>query len=103
MPIDLILFLLLLVGIIIWLIHAELFLQKLRRSFPELHKELGSPSILGKKTSALPLLVFLMRREYRQLNDIAFVRMGNRIIVHFSLTLLFFVLFWLYIVFFAVA
>ena len=71
-----------------YLIHAELYFRKLHQSFPDLYHELGSPSLFGKKTSALPLLRFFMSGKYKKLQDRSLALMGHRLMIHFTVTLL---------------
>jgi hypothetical protein len=84
---DLFLFIGLLIVVIIWLVHVEMFLRKLNQVSSDTYQKLGSPSVIGKRQSGLPILRFMLRREYRHLGDESFVRMGNRIIVHFVVTM----------------
>lgn len=94
---DLILFAGFFVSIIIWVAHVEIFFRRLKQLSPHTFQELGSPSAIGRRSSGLPALRFIILREYRQLDDESFVRMGNRIVVHFIVTILIFFSFFYFI------
>ncbi len=91
-------FLVLIFLILTYLIHAVLYSRKLQQSFPDVYAELGSPSVAGKKQNALPFILFFASGQYRQLHDQSFVRMGNRLIIHFIVTIMAFVAFLGYII-----
>lgn len=84
--------------IVAYLIHAELYFRKMHQSAPDIYSELGSPSVIGKRQSALPILLFFISKRYKQLEDISLVRMGNRLVIHFVLTLICMVTFFGYMV-----
>jgi hypothetical protein len=94
---DLVLFAGVFVSVILWIVHVEMFFHKLKQVSPHIFQELGSPSVLGRRSSGLPALRFIILREYRQLDDESFVRMGNRIVVHFIVTILIFFSFFYFI------
>lgn len=83
--------------IILWLVHVEMFFRRLKQLSPNTYEGLGSPSVIGKRSSGLPALRFILLREYRQLNDESFTQMGNRIVVHFITTILLFLSFFYFI------
>ena len=85
---DLVLFAGVFVSVILWIVHIEMFFRKLKQVSPHTFQELGSPSVLGKRTNGLPALQFIILRAYRQIGDESFTRMGNRIVVHFIVTIL---------------
>ena len=93
MDISLFLFLGLLGLIVTYLIHAEIYFRELRHASPDVYAALGSPSILGKKQSLLLILKFFASGEYKQIQDTHIVRMGNRLITHFSVVLIAFISF----------
>lgn len=80
-----------------YLVHAELYFRKLAQFAPDLYIELGSPSVIGKRQNALPVLLFFARGEYKELEDKPLVRMGKRLVGHFLLTLLCMVAFFGYL------
>ncbi len=84
---DLIIFCIIFSLVISYLIHAELFFRKLNQSAPDVYSELGSPSVIGKKQSVLPILRFFTSKEYKQLEDKTLVQMGDRLAIHFILTM----------------
>ncbi len=84
---DLILFLALFVVVLTYLVHAELYLRQLKQKAPHLFAEIGSPSLLGRKQSALPLLRYFVSGAFRNVGHESLVRMGNRLVLHFFLSL----------------
>lgn len=94
---ELIVFFFILSLILTYLIHAELFFRKLHQSVPDVYSELGSPSVIGKRQSALPILRFFTSKKYKQLEDKSLVRMGDRLVIHFIFTLFCMVAFFCYL------
>lgn len=88
---DFIYFLTLFVLIVSYLIHAEWYLRRLKKHFPEQFASIGSPSVIGKRQSALPVLQFFLSGEFRRLPDKSVVGMGTRLAIHFIVVLVFFV------------
>lgn len=84
---DLILFLALFVVVLTYLVHAELYLRQLKQKVPDLFAEIGSPSLLGRKQNALPLLRYFVSGAFRKVGHESLVRMGNRLVLHFFLSL----------------
>ena len=84
---DVIIFLGVFVFILTYLIHAELYLRKLKQNVPNIFQELGSPSLLKKKQNALPLLRYFVSGAFRKVENDSLVRMGNRLVLHFFLSL----------------
>ena len=80
-------FLTLMLAIIFWNIHVALFLRQMRLHEPVVYADLGSPTVMGKRKSALPFIMFLWRREYRFLRTESVARMGRRIAAHLMMTL----------------
>lgn len=94
---DLLFFLTLFAFIISYLVHAELYLRRLKKHCPDVFAKLGSPSVIGKKQSALPVMGFFGSGGYRQLPDVALVRMGTRLVIHFFAVFIFFIGFFVFI------
>ncbi len=97
MIIEIFLFLALFLFMITYLIHAELYFRKLQKSCPDMYTELGSPSVLGKKQSALPIIQFFASGQYRQLEDRRLARRGDWLILHFFVVLITFISFFGYL------
>ncbi len=93
---DLLLFLTLFVFIISYLIHAEVYLRRLKKRCPDVFAKIGSPSVIGKKQSALPVMGFFGSGEYRQLPDVTLVKMGTRLVIHFFAVFIFFIGFFVF-------
>ncbi|MBK8906309.1 MAG: hypothetical protein IPM53_34360 [Anaerolineaceae bacterium] len=84
---DVIIFLTAFVFILTYLVHAELYFRQLKQKAPDLFVEIGSPSLLRRKQNALPLLRYFVSGAFRKVGHESLVRMGNRLVLHFFLSL----------------
>lgn len=86
---DLILFLSVFLFILTYLIHAELYFRKLKQLVPKTFSEIGAPSLFQRwqQQNLLSVLRFFVSREFRKVENDALVQMGNRLVLHFFLSL----------------
>ena len=94
---DLLLFFTLLAFTISYLIHTELYFRRLKNRLPDVFAKIGSPSVIGRQKSALPLIWFFVSGEFLQLSDVSLVNMGIRLVVHFFAVFIFFMGFFAFI------